>query len=159
MPPSAYFTAKIFMSLVFSALIVAGLSALAVVFCDVRLPGVSWLALTASLLLGALPFCALGLALSYVCGPNSAPAVVNLIYLPMAFASGLWIPIHVLPEWIQTAAPALPAYHLDQLALAATGLTTQESPGIAILGLLGFTVLGLAGAHLGYRRSEGKTWG
>lgn len=159
MPPGAYFVAKIFMSVVFSVLIVAGLSVLAVVFCDVRLPGMSWLALTASLIFGALPFCALGLALSHVCGPNSAPAVVNLIYLPMAFASGLWIPIQMLPGWIQTLAPALPAYHLGQLALAAAGLQVRETPGVAVLALLGFTALGLVGAHLGYRRSEGRTWG
>lgn len=159
MPAAAYFTAKIAMSLLFSALIVAGLSALATLFGGVRLPVESWLLLIAGLIFGALPFCALGLTLGYLCGPNSAPAVVNLIYLPMAFLSGLWIPIQVLPSWIQTIAPALPAYHLAQLALWAIDLPIRESPVTALLALAGFTVLGLAAAGIAFRRTEGKTWG
>ena len=42
---------------------------------------------TTVLVIGALPFCAIGLAFGYLVGPNSAPAVLNLVYLPMAFAS------------------------------------------------------------------------
>lgn len=159
MPPAAYFTAKIAMSLLFAAIIIAGMIALSSTLGGVRMPIGNWIALSASLLLGALPFCAMGLALGYLCGPNSAPAVVNLIYLPMAFASGLWIPIQVLPSWVQTLAPALPAYHLAQLALGSIGLPVFESPLTAILALLGFAVAGLLVAGFAFRRTEGKTWG
>ena len=57
---------------------------------------------------GPCPSRAMGLAFGYLVGPNSAPAVLNLVYLPMAFASGLWIPISQLPALVQSARP-LPA--------------------------------------------------
>ncbi len=80
-----------------------------------------WVPLVGVLVAGAVPFSAFGLALGYLCGPNSAPAVVNLIYLPMAFLSGLWVPIEMLPGFMKNLATWLPAYHFAQLALQAVG--------------------------------------
>ena len=57
----------------------------------------------------------MGLAFGYLVGPNSAPAVLNLVWLPMAFASGLWIPISQLPQFVQPVAAFLPPYHFAQL--------------------------------------------
>jgi ABC-2 type transport system permease protein len=84
-------------------------------------PSASWVALFGTLLLGVFPFCAMGLAVGYLLGPNSAPTVLNILYLPLAFASGLWIPIFVLPEFVQRLAPFLPPYHYAQLALRTVG--------------------------------------
>ena len=50
------------------------------------------------LVCGSIPFCALGLAIGYFAKPNSAPAMVNLIYLPLSFLVGLWIPVQMLPK-------------------------------------------------------------
>jgi ABC-2 type transport system permease protein len=75
--------------------------------------------------------CALGLAIGNFAGPNSAPATVNLIYLPMAFCSGLWIPFDVLPKGIQAVAPFLPSFHLSQIALQILGARTHGAAGIA----------------------------
>jgi ABC-2 type transport system permease protein len=63
-----------------------------------------------------MPFCALGMALGYAAGPTSSPPLVNLLYLPSSFASGLWLPVEVLPRAVQTISPWLPPYHLGQLA-------------------------------------------
>ena len=49
----------------------------------------------------------LGLTIGSLAGPNSAPATVNMIYMPMAFCGGLWIPFDFLPKAIQQAAPLL----------------------------------------------------
>ena len=93
MPPLALFTAKLFNAVVFACVIGASLSVLGVMFGKVNLSAMLWLRLTTTLIAGAIPFCAIGLALGYFAGPNSAPAIINLIYLPMAFLSGLCIPI------------------------------------------------------------------
>jgi ABC-2 type transport system permease protein len=37
--------------------------------------------------------------------------------LPMAFLSGLWLPISVLPKFLGTLAPIWPSYHAAQIAL------------------------------------------
>lgn len=159
MPAGAYFAAKVAMALLFAAIIVLSLFALGAGLQGVRLPAGTWLGLGAILVSGALPFCALGLAFGTWCGPNSAPAVVNLVYLPMSFGSGLWIPLHVLPGFLQDLAPWLPPYHLAQLALKPLGADLGRPAALHGTALLAVTVLSLGIAWLGYRRDEGKTYG
>ena len=159
MPPAAYFSAKIVMALLFSLLVVLGLFVLGRLLFGVSLPLSSWAALLGTLLLGALPFCAMGLALGYLAGPNSAAAVVNLVYLPMVFASGLWVPIEQLPGFMQAVASYLPPYHYAQLALGMLGASRGGSPWGHVAALVGFTLLFLVVALAAYRRDEGRTYG
>jgi ABC-2 type transport system permease protein len=154
MPPLACFAAKLLMAALFAAIIVLLLSVLGVMFGGVRLPASAWARLAATLVLGAIPFGALGLALGYVAGPNSAPAVANLVFLPMSFASGLAIPIELLPPFVRSAAQFLPPYHLGQLALAAIGASTAAPAWTHVLILAGFTALGAGVGLWGYRRDE-----
>ncbi len=121
MPAGAYLVAKLVMAMAFAALIFTIMAALAMLAADVRLPMASWLALFATAVFGVLPFCAIGLWIGTIAGASGAPAIVNLIYLPMAFLSGLWFPLMLLPAFIQNLAPLWPAYHLGQTALAAIG--------------------------------------
>jgi ABC-2 type transport system permease protein len=159
MPPFAYFVAKLANASAFAAIIVLLLSVAGVTFGGVRISPEAWVRLILTLMLGAIPFCALGLAIGYLSGPNSSPAIVNLIYLPISFASGLWIPIEMLPATIKTAAPLLPPYHLGQLALAAVGAGRGGAAWAHVLALAGFALIGLGVALIGYRRDEDKTWG
>src|SRR5579863_6138667 len=117
MPPFAYFFAKIITSMVFSAIIVLALFALGITLGHVRMPLADFTRLLGTLTLGSLPFSAMGLAVGYFTGPNSAPATINLIYLPMSFCSGLWVPFIFLPKVVRQIALVLPPYHLSQLAL------------------------------------------
>ena len=159
MPPLAYFLAKLVTCMLFACVIALLLSFLGVMFGGVRLPALVWTRLFLTLIVGAVPFCALGLAIGSFAGPNSAPPLVNLLYLSMSFASGLWIPIQMLPPFIRTFSHALPPYHLGQLALETIGAGQGEPVWVHIVVLAGFTVLGLGLAWVGYRRDEGKTWG
>jgi ABC-2 type transport system permease protein len=77
----------------------------------------------------------------------------------MAFVSGLWIPIDVLPGAIKSVAPYVPAYHLGQLALSALGADRGAPVLSHVAALAGFTCLFLALALWGYRNDEGKTYG
>ncbi|MER3444998.1 MAG: ABC transporter permease [Meiothermus sp.] len=159
MPPLAYFLAKIALAVLFGALIVLGMSLLGTLAGKVSLEPLTWLRLFGVLLLGVFPFCALGLFFGYVLGPNSAPGVLNLVYLPMAFASGLWVPVEALPKVIQSVAPFLPPYHYAQLALGTLGAGRGENPWLHAGVLVGFTLAFLALALWVYRRDEGKTYG
>lgn len=159
MPPLAYFVAKVVTAAAVSGLIIVALFALGASVGGVRMPAGQWVALALVLVAGALPFSAMGLAFGYLVGPNSAPAVLNLVYLPMAFASGLWIPISQLPALVQAAAPFLPPYHFAQLALGTFGASEDGSPVVHLAALAAFTVAFLAVAAWGYRRDEGRTYG
>lgn len=158
MPLSAWFGAKIGMAFAFSAIIVVCLSILGVSLGGVRFPPAVWPMLFIALVAGALPFCALGLAIGYAAGPNSAPAIVNIVYLPISFLSGLWIPIEFMPKFLQKIAPMLPPFHLSQLALIIIG-AAKGSVVMHILALIAFTILFLAVATFAYRRDEGKVYG
>jgi len=118
MPMSAYFTAKIGICLMFSVIIIISLATIAMSLGGVRLALIQWLLLLVILLMGTLPFCCMGLFIGLRSNSQTAPAVINLLYLPMAFLSGLWIPIFVMPALLQKIAVIFPAYHLAQLGLS-----------------------------------------
>lgn len=158
-PAGAWIAAKVSVSLLFAAIVVALLSVLGFVFGHVRMPAATWLELAAVLVAGALPFSAFGLALGYLAGPNSAPAVVNLIYLPMSFASGLWLPVEMLPRFMQTLALSLPPYHYAQIALGVIGAGRGGPAWSHVAVLAGFTAASLALALFVYRLDDGKTYG
>ena len=159
MPPGAYLAAKAVASILFAAVIVALMSLLAAALVGVRMPAGDWLLLAAVLVPGTLPFCAMGLAFGTLCGPNSAPAIVNLAYLPMAFASGLWIPVGMLPGFVRTIAPWMPPYHLGQLALKVVGADVGRPVWLHLGALAAVTALSFAVAVYGWRRGEERTYG
>lgn len=159
MPIGAYFVAKLVMAMIFSAIIVLLLMIVGTTMGGVTLEPLEAIALLAVLVAGSVTFCALGLALGFLTGPNSAAPVVNLIYLPMAFLSGLWVPIWGLPKAVQAIALWLPPYHFSQLALHVTGGSRGESVLGHIGAMFAAAVVFGAIAWLGYRRDEGKTYG
>lgn len=159
MPPAAYLVAKGAVSVAFGALVVSGLFALGAIFGGVRMPIGTWLLLWGALVAGAVPFGAIGLAIGSFAGPNSAPGIVNMIYLPMGFLGGLWMPIEVLPKFLQHIAPLLPSYHFGQIALAILGVPSQGSVLVHVEALLGFGLVFAGVAWLAQSRDHEKMYG
>jgi ABC-2 type transport system permease protein len=159
MPPLAYFVAKLASATAFSALVITLLFLMGTIFGGVHLEALTWLRLGGALVIGALPFCAMGLALGYLISPNSAVAIINIINLPMSFCSGLWLPINILPPAVQHIAPFMPAYHLGQLALSTIGVPSSQPWYLHVLVLLAFTSAALSLAAFAYKRDEGETYG
>jgi ABC-2 type transport system permease protein len=159
MPPFAYFVAKVAVSMIFSTIIVLALFALGIAFGGVRMPVPTFVKLLGTLVAGSLPFSAMGLALGYFTGPNSAPPTINLIYLPMSFCSGLWVPIMFLPNVMQKIALAMPPYHLSQLALGVVGAGTPQSAMTHWEVLAAFTMICLGMARIGFQRDQEKMYG
>jgi ABC-2 type transport system permease protein len=159
MPPFAYFFAKVVLSLIFSAIVVSLLLVLGISFGGVRMPLAEMANLLATLVAGSLPFAAMGLAIGYFAGPNSAPSVINLIYLPLSFCSGLWVPYMFLPRFLRQMALGLPPYHLSQLALGIVGAGRHESVATHWEVLFAFTLICLGVARIGFQRDQGKLYG
>jgi len=159
MPFSAYIVAKIAMALVFSTIIVVALLLLGISFGGVHITLGRALALVGVLVSGALTFCALGLAIGYYAGPNSAVPIVNLIYLPMSILSGLWVPIWAMPRGLQRVAFFLPPFHFSQLALRVIGGGRGLPAYVHVIAMTVATVIFLAVAYKGYQRDEGKMFG
>ena len=159
MPIAAYFVAKLGMAMIFSAIIVVLLFVMGTTVGNVTMSIPTLAMLFAVLVLGSVTFCAFGLALGFFAGPNSAAPLVNMIYLPMAFLSGLWVPIVFLPKSIQEIALWLPPYHFSQLALRTIGASRGEPLALHAGAMVVATLLFGAIAYIGYQRDEGKSYG
>jgi len=154
MPPFANFLAKFFVSMIFSSIIELALLGLGIAFGGVHIAPGAAAKLVATLVVGSIPFSALGLAIGFFAGPNSAPAIVNMIYLPISFLSGLWVPVDMLPKFLQHVATGLPPYHLSQLALNIIGVGRGGSFWFHWEFLLGFMLISLGVARIGFQRDE-----
>lgn len=140
-PPGAIVLSRMAMAMLFAAVIALVLMAMGATLAGVAFDARQALLLFAVEVLGVLPFCALGLFVGSLVGGQGAPAVVNLIYLPMAFLSGLWIPLKLLPGAIATVAPLWPSYHLAQIAAAVVGAPHDGRLPLNAAALAGFTLV------------------
>jgi ABC-2 type transport system permease protein len=126
-PPGAYLLARAFMAMVFVAIISILLTLIAVYVGHVSLTVTQGISLFAINVLGVLPFCAIGMFLGSVVSGQASPAIVNIIFLPMAFLSGVILPLQMMPKIVGATAPLWPAYHQAQMALATVGQPTAGS--------------------------------
>lgn len=154
LPGSVYLLARTITALVLG---LAGLLVLLVVAfaVGVRLPAPTWADLAVRLMLGSIPFIGLGFALAYLCSPSAAPAVANLLYLVLAFGSGMLVRVDQMPDLLRTLSPYLPTYHYAQLAWGSIG-AADESPLAAGAWLAAFSVLFFGLAVWAYRREAAR---
>ena len=155
MPASAYLVAKCVTAQAFGVIIVCVLSAIGVWFGGVQLRPMEFAMMLAMALVGTVPFAAMGLLIGLLVPANAASGIVNLIYLPMSFMSGLWIPLKYLPRFLRPVAPSLPAFHLSQLMLTVFGYQRRDSSTLAHwVGLAAFTLLMLGLSWAVFHRAE-----
>lgn len=117
-PVGVTIAAKVLAALPYALGIIVALTVVSLLIVGGGPGPVTWLRMAIVLLLGGLPFALLGLAVGFVASTGATAAILNAIMFPMAIASGLWMPLDILPGWVQAIAPFLPTYHLGQLALA-----------------------------------------
>ncbi len=136
LPPLVRPAALVLAGLTFAllaALVVAGVAAVAT---PLR-PGVARIpAFLAALLLGAVPMGLLGVALAFLLSPKAALPVANLVYLPLSFLGGLWMPPEALPSWAQAISPYTPTRPWVELVWASAW--GKPWPLASLLALLGY---------------------
>lgn len=140
MPPGAYLLGKMVMAMIAATIVTVLLLLIGVFLAHVTLSAVQIAKLMLTGAFGVLPFCALGMFVGTLIKGQGAPGLLNLVYLPMAFLSGLWLPLTMLPQALQKIAPIWPSYHLNQLTLAAGGLNNGALLP-HVLALMGYTVI------------------
>ncbi|HSK17280.1 MAG TPA: ABC transporter permease [Gaiellaceae bacterium] len=141
--PGTYLAAVIASTLVVIALQVAAQLALGRWILGADLPERP-LAFAAAVLLGAAAFSALGIAVTAaVRSAEGSSAVVNAIYLPMAFISGVFFSREEMPAFLQAVSELLPLTYLLEL-LQASFVPGEPFGGGAIAAVAVWGVLGLA---------------
>jgi ABC-2 type transport system permease protein len=155
LPPFVSILANVINAILFALVALLVLMAFVVLAAGVRFPVQTAFQIIGLLLVGALPLIGLGMTIGYSSGPNAAPAVANLIYLPMAFASGMFVPVDQLPDFIRSIAHYLPTYHYAQLAYAPVH-HADEALGWALTWSAGWSLVLFGLAIRAYQRDQSR---
>lgn len=77
----------------------------------VELTFLQWITSGIWILFGSLPFLAMGTVIGTMKKVETASGVSNLIYMALAITGGMWMPIEIFPNVMQTIAKWIPSYH------------------------------------------------
>jgi ABC-2 type transport system permease protein len=150
--PRAYFRVKVLTAYMMAtisllALYVAGAS------LGVSLSASQWLQMTGLILVGLVPFAALGITLGHMLTPDSiGPAMGGGISL-LALLGGTWFPISA-HGFMHDLAQVLPSYWLVQASHVALGGRAWGAMGWAVIAA--WTVILSVLAARAYRRDTGR---
>jgi ABC-2 type transport system permease protein len=131
MPTAAYLLAKMAMTMLFATIILGSLIVAAVTVGHLRLSVYQFLLVAIIDILGSLPFCAIGFFIGTRSSGKSAPAFVNLAYLPIMHLGGLFYP---LPRSVQPIEFFSPAFYLDKLGLRILGAQSLDEMSFGVTG-------------------------
>ncbi len=104
-----------------------------------------------TLVIGAASFCCLGVALTAIIpSREAAPAITNVITLPLYFLSGVFIPENEIPDGVLAFAGLFPVRNFFEAFFTAYG---SDTTGFSVewLSLLAVAAWGLAGLVLAVR--------
>jgi ABC-2 type transport system permease protein len=99
----------------------------------VSLPLWEWPTMVGVLLVGTIPFAALGSLIGNLSDGDSATGVTMIAYLTLAALGGLWMPASVLPAPLRDVAHALPSNRLAQLGWEVAGGHVPAFGAIVVL--------------------------
>jgi ABC-2 type transport system permease protein len=160
LPSWVFIAGRIGNGVVISLLMAVLVTAIGRVVYDVAVPDGTLPAVVLTLAVGAAAFSCLGLALTTVIpSQEAAPAVTNVVALPLYFISGIFIPESEIPDGVLEVAEAFPFRHFFEAFFAAFDPRTSGS-GIELGNLAVVVAWGAAGllvAALAFRwtpRSE-----
>jgi ABC-2 type transport system permease protein len=146
-----YFGAKVLSGYALAAMSIVLLYSAGIAF-GVRLPLDSWLRMTLLILVGLVPFAALGVWMGHVLPPDTmGPALGGVIAL-FALIGGVWGPIAGDSGFVHDLAQLVPSYWLVQAAHSA--FTGEWWPAKAWLVTAVWTFVFLRLAQRAYRRDS-----
>lgn len=154
--PATYLSAVIA-----STVVVIALEVIAQLLLGVYLLDADWperpLQLAFVILLGAAAFAALGIAVTTVVRTaEGSSAVVNAIYLPMAFISGVFFSTAEMPAFLEAISEVLPlTYFLDLIRASFMEDETFAATAVAALVVWGLVGLGVALRRFRWEPREG----
>lgn len=122
LPGSAFapWAARVLAGIGFSALALLLVLTLGKVLGGVVLANTgAWVRLVVVTLFAALPATLMGMALGAVVSARAAAPLANLIFLPLAYLGGLWMPPHLLPDAVAALSVWTPTRAMAELAWAA----------------------------------------
>jgi ABC-2 type transport system permease protein len=139
-----WFAAKLAQSILLIIPGLVALVALALTYGHVHLAAGRLGLLVLVLVLGAIPFCALGLVIGLMFDGQTAQVAQMITLLVLAFLGGIFIQWSSLPHAMQLIGKALPSYHLAQLGWNAAAGHALGMTDIAALAAWTAALAGIA---------------
>lgn len=154
LPAWAFVAGRIGSTLVTAGVLVAATLGLGIFAYGIEIRTSTLLGLIVTLVLGSVCFTTLGLAVTAII-PNAdaAPAITNLLILPLTFISGIWMVLTGAPGWLETIAKIFPVralahglQHAFDPATTGTGVVWTDLMVLCI-----WTLIGLGVCHRWFR--------
>lgn len=151
LPPWVFIAGRVGNAIVISVLMVIVITLIGKVLYDAPIPFDRLPALIVTLVIGAASFCCLGIAMTAIIpSREAAPAITNLITLPLYFLSGIFIPESEIPDGVLSFANHFPIRDFFEAFFAAYSPNTVGA-GFAWGDLLVVGIWGIAGLLLAIR--------
>jgi ABC-2 type transport system permease protein len=146
-----YFRAKVLTGYVM-ALVTLLLLDVAGTTLGVRLSGGEWLHMTLQMLVGLVPFAALGILFGHLLSVDAVGPAMGGVTALLSILGGVWFPIQ--DTTLQAVAKALPSYWLVQAAHLAIGGSGWGATGWIVVAAWSLALA--AAAMWAYRRDTGR---
>jgi ABC-2 type transport system permease protein len=145
--PAVYFGTKVAVAYLTASLTITALYAAGMAL-GVRMSIGSWLQMTALLLIGLLPFAALGIALGHLVGAEAVGPTIGGLSGLLGFLGGVWFPLG--DGVMRDIAQALPSFWLVQASHVALGDQSWGATGWLVV--TAWTIVLSVLAAFAYRR-------
>jgi ABC-2 type transport system permease protein len=151
----------------FAVIILTGVISLLLLFAVAAISGkvhmdlAIWAQLLGMMVIGMIPFGLMGLFLGLIGSANLTNVLATTLMLLLSFASGIFVPLMYLPDFIRTIAPYLPTYQLAQVAWITVGSSSSSDNQplwVHLLILLAYAAVFGVLAGWAYIRDENKNF-
>lgn len=139
LPGPIYFFGKMFSQTVMHLLSIIFIFVAGVLINNVSLPISIWIYSALWILIGSLPFLAIGTLVGTMKRVDTASGVSNAIYMALAVIGGMWMPMEVLPKLMQNIGKWLPSYNFGNGAWEIIRGNAPHWSNVVIL--LGYLIL------------------
>ena len=153
-PATPRIVGRLLTGFVFALIAVIPVTIVGALFTSAAVTPLRFLGGLVALLVAGTPFLFGGLAIGYSLSVKAALPVTQLVFFPIAFAGGLFIPPALFPEWLQTGSALLPSRGARDLVVWAVTGTPPST--LAIVAFVVWTAATAALAGWAYRRDEGR---
>jgi ABC-2 type transport system permease protein len=153
-PATPRIVGRLLTGFVFALIAVVPVTIIGALFTSAAATPLQFVGGLVALLVAGTPFLFGGLAIGYSMPVKAALPVTQLVFFPMAFAGGLFIPPTLFPDWLQTASALLPSRGARDLVVWAVVGTPPST--LALIAFAGWAVATAALAGWAYRRDEGR---
>ena len=148
------FLGRILAGLVLMALSLVPVVVIAAVATEAAVTAGGFLAALAVVVVTAVPFTLMGLAIGYSLPTKAAIVLAQVLFFPLAFGGGLMSAPGAAPGFVEEIAPYLPTGAAVRLMWAAVGDFPVQPASVAAL--VAWTAVFAGVAAWAYRRDEGR---